>query len=112
MGRKGELLAAQFLRQRGYILLFQGWRKGSHEIDIIAWEGGELVFVEVRTIGGTVPWYPEQTISRHKQSGLRRAIESFLTEHPSYAALRARIDVVAIRLTEPPEIRVLCDAFR
>ncbi|MEN3040863.1 MAG: YraN family protein [Bacteroidia bacterium] len=112
IGWLGERIAAEYLRRQGYKLLYQRWRKGSHEIDIIAWDKGELVFVEVRTVGKHTAWAAEQTIGRHKQAGLRRAIEVFLSENPEYSLLPARIDVVAVRLSAPPEVVLLVDAFR
>lgn len=100
------------MRRLGYILLYHSWRKGSYEIDLIAWERGELVFVEVRTLSSGVPWVAENTIRSAKQESLRRAVEIFLAENPVYAQLPARIDVVAVRLTLPPQIEVFSDAFR
>ncbi|MCX8113005.1 MAG: YraN family protein [Bacteroidia bacterium] len=105
-------MAADFLRQRGYKILFQRWRYGIYEIDIVAWHEGELAFVEVRTLTAGIPWHPEASISMRKQKGLRRAIELFLAENPSYENLTARIDVVAVRTTQPVEVLVWVDAFR
>lgn len=66
----------------------------------------------MRTLAASVPWAPEATIRRRKQQGLRRAIEAFFTGNPSYEKLPARIDVVAVRLTVPPEFELIVDAFR
>lgn len=112
LGAAGEAVAAAYLRQLGYRLLFQRWRKGSYEIDLVAWEQGELVFVEVRTVSASTPWHPERTIGPRKKAGLRRAIQVFLAENPSYACLAARVDVIALRMTSPPEVQLLQDAFR
>lgn len=112
LGAAGEALAAAYLRQLGYRLLFQRWRKGSHEIDLIAWESGELVFVEVRTVSASTPWHPETTIGPRKQIGVLRAAQTFLAANPSYAYLPARVDVIAIRMGTPPEVQLFRDAFR
>ncbi|MCS7152821.1 MAG: YraN family protein [Bacteroidia bacterium] len=105
-------MAAEALRSRGYKLLYQRWRKGIYEIDFIAWHQNELVFVEVRTVGKTVEWPAEASITSRKRRGLQRAIEAFFHEHPSYERLPARIDVVAIRMNDPPEVLIFPDAFR
>ncbi|MCS6895265.1 MAG: YraN family protein [Bacteroidia bacterium] len=105
-------MAADFLRSQGYKVLYQRWRKGNYEIDIVAWQDGELVFVEVRTVSQQTPWNPESTIRRGKQSGIRRSVEIFFTENPVYESLPARIDVVAVRLSEVPEVVLFVDAFR
>lgn len=70
------------------------------------------MFVEVRTLSPGVPWPAESTIHSAKQESLRRAAETFWAENPVYAQLPARIDVVAVRLTHPPQIEVISDAFR
>ncbi len=111
-GTLGEEIAAQYLRQKGWPLLYRNWRKGIYEIDLIAQEGEELVFVEVRTLSASVPWNAETTITRRKQDRLRRSIATFFHHHPEYETCTARIDVIAIRLTNPPEIYHLADAFR
>ncbi|RMF51124.1 MAG: YraN family protein [Bacteroidetes bacterium] len=112
MGPYGEALAAAYLRTQGYRLLFQNWRSGPHEIDLIAWHQGELAFIEVRTVSAHAPSPPETSIGPSKQAALHRAIQHFLQENPAYSALPARIDIVAIRLTHPPEVVLLPDAFR
>lgn len=92
--------------------MYKSWRQGPHEIDYLAWEKGELVCVEVRTLTANVPWLPEVTITPRKQASLRRAMEAFLAANPAYTPLHARMDVVAIRLAQPPEIHLIPDAFR
>lgn len=71
-----------------------------------------MIFIEVRTLAANVPWLPEETIRKRKQEGMRRAIEAFFAENPAYAHLPARIDVVAVRLTVPPQFELIVDAFR
>lgn len=100
------------MRRQGYKILYHRWRRGSHEIDLIAWHQGELTFIEVRTLAAHVPWLPEDTIRVRKQQRLRRAIEAFLHENPSYENLPARVDIVAVRLTVPPQFELIMDAFR
>jgi len=48
-GRKGEKLAIQHLQNLGYRILARNYRHRRHEIDIVAWHEGVLVFVEVKT---------------------------------------------------------------
>ncbi len=111
-GTLGETIAAHYLHAKGWDLLFRNWRKGIHEIDLIAKEREELVFVEVRALSALVPWEAETTITPRKQARLRRAIATFYHHHPEYETCPARIDIIAVRLTNPPEIYHLTDAFR
>jgi putative endonuclease len=50
-GRIGEDLAHRYLRRRGYTVIARNYRtrSGSGEIDIVAWNGPTLVFIEVKT---------------------------------------------------------------
>ena len=48
-GRWGEALAAEYLRQRGYRLAAHSYQCRFGEIDLIAWDGDILCFVEVKT---------------------------------------------------------------
>ncbi len=50
-GAWGEQVAADFLRKRGMKILATNYRRSTAkgEIDLVAWDGDTLVFVEVRT---------------------------------------------------------------
>jgi putative endonuclease len=47
-GAMAEALAAEFLKQRGLIIVERNWRRRCGELDLIARDGDTLVFVEVR----------------------------------------------------------------
>jgi putative endonuclease len=49
IGKKGEEIACNYLRDNKYIILETNWRHRRKEIDIIAQEGKEIVVVEVKT---------------------------------------------------------------
>jgi len=49
VGRLGEDLAVRYLRELGYQILTTNYRCRQGEVDIVAREGEEVVFVEVRT---------------------------------------------------------------
>jgi len=48
LGQQGEDLVSEYLQNIGYRILYRNYRCRHGEIDIIAEEGGDLVFVEVR----------------------------------------------------------------
>jgi putative endonuclease len=48
-GVDGEALARRFLQAKGYEIVASNWRCTGGEIDIVARDGGVLVFVEVKT---------------------------------------------------------------
>jgi putative endonuclease len=53
LGALGEERAREFLKKRGYRIVETNFRCREGEIDIIARDGGYLVFVEVRTRTGS-----------------------------------------------------------
>jgi len=97
VGAAGEALAAEWLARRGLRILARNFRCRGGEVDIVAEDDGELVFVEVRTrrLGGLVG--PEESITHRKQQRLVCAAEHYL--QASRAADRPwRIDLVAIEV--------------
>lgn len=49
LGRKGERIAAKYLKRKGYKIIDQNWRCPIGEIDIIAVKERTLFFIEVKT---------------------------------------------------------------
>lgn len=49
IGRIGEDKAAQIMKEKGYTILETNWHMGHLEVDVIAENANELVFVEVKT---------------------------------------------------------------
>ena len=108
LGRTGERLAAEALTQRGYCILEQNYRCRHGEIDLVAEEGQDLVFVEVKTRRGVAYGLPEEAITARKRQKLREVASHYLDAHQC-SERPWRIDVVAIQLSgsgKPEEIRV------
>lgn len=49
LGQWGENVAANYLVAKGYSIVERGFKAGRFEIDIVAMDGDEVVFVEVKT---------------------------------------------------------------
>lgn len=83
IGRRGEDLAVEELRRRGFMIVERNWRNGRYEIDIIARRWDELHFVEVksRKAGGWTT--PEEAINTHKFRSLKRAASLYIALHHS-----------------------------
>ena len=97
LGQRGEEIARRRLESQGYKVLEANYRAGRVEIDIVAEQGGVLVFVEVRTRRGPSFGPPEESITPSKQANLVVAAHAYLQQHDA-AAREWRIDVVAINL--------------
>ncbi|MCL2872008.1 MAG: YraN family protein [Betaproteobacteria bacterium] len=79
-GREAEALAADFLARQGLIVVARNVRNRYGEIDIIARDGGALVFVEVRLRGSSTYGGAVASISAQKQQRLWRAAQCYLAE--------------------------------
>ena len=98
-GRAGEAAAEAHLRSEGYRILARNYRTREGEVDIIAWDGDVVAFVEVKTRRSPTMKFgaPEESLTRAKQAHLIAAAQAYLAEN---ALLDAdwRIDVLAVEL--------------
>lgn len=110
-GRRGEALAAERLRRDGYRVLERNPRGSAGEIDLVAEEGGSVVFVEVRSRATAAFGGAAATITREKQARLSRAALAYLAAR-GWLERPARFDVVAVEgPTGRERVEVIRDAF-
>jgi len=95
LGRRGEEWAEAFLRDAGYAILDRNWRCGEGELDIVAADGAETVFVEVKTRSGLRYGHPFEAIGGRKLARLRRLAAAWCQAHPGRHD-RIRIDAIAV----------------
>ncbi len=96
LGQWGEALAADYLKQLGYAILERNVRTPYGEIDLIAQDSGELVFVEVKTRASSSLGPPEIAITSRKQEHILSAAQAYLQSHPHLEG-NWRVDVIAIQ---------------
>src|SRR5579885_3444207 len=91
-GRRGEDLAQRHLQQRGLTVVARNWRprSGPGELDLVAWEGETLVFVEVKTRATQQFGSPDRAVDPEKQHSVWRAASEY--------ARRAGVEPERIRL--------------
>ncbi len=110
-GKKGERLAADFLTGNGYQILETNFRCPLGEIDIIARDHQEIVFVEVKTRKSHALGYPEQAVGIQKQKKLSQLALWYL-QAKKMSDKKARFDVVAVTLAvQANEINLIKNAF-
>ncbi len=104
-GRRGEDIAHRFLQRAGLVVVARNYRmqSGRGEIDIIAWDGPTLVFVEVKARETDAYGAPDRAIGREKLASLMRAAWEYarLADAPWD---RVRFDVVSIVFAAPVTI--------
>ena len=105
LGRRGEDLAHRFLRRRGFTIVARNWRaaSGTAEVDLIAWDGDELVLVEVKSRESGDFGPPERAIDADKQRHLIRAAREY-SRRASVDWQKVRFDVVTVIFSRPPAL--------
>lgn len=112
LGRRGEALAAQHLEDAGYRLVAANFNlpvgrnlRGAllhAELDIIAYDGATLCFIEVKTRASD--WYapPEANVDLRKQRQVSRAARAY---RRLFNLMNApyRYDVVSVIVPHEPE---------
>ena len=99
LGARGEQIAIDYLRNSGYRILEHNYRNGLGEIDIIARQGGELVFIEVKTRSDNLFGSPFDSVTAAKQRQLSKVALEYLSKH-NCLDYPARFDVVGVWLVE------------
>lgn len=78
LGRKGEAIAREFLKKKGYQLLETNWRHRKAEIDIIAMWEEVLVFIEVKSRSSAYFGRPESFVDAKKQQLIADAASVYM----------------------------------
>ncbi len=94
LGKTGELVAADYLKSIGYKILEMNWKSRNKEIDIIALDKNEIVFIEVKTRRNDYFGDPEEAVNLKKQKFLINAAEDYIVTNK--IDLEARFDIVSV----------------
>ncbi len=98
LGQYGEDRAVEWLTAHGFRTVERNWRCARGEVDLVAWDGDTLVFVEVKTRAGTTTGHPFEAITAAKTARLRRLVPMWFAAHPETHAPAIRIDAVAVHV--------------
>lgn len=78
IGKLGEDTATNYLIEKGYIILDRNFECRQGEIDIIAKDKEEIVFVEVKTRTSNKYGTPSEAVNRIKQKHMLQSIRYYL----------------------------------
>jgi putative endonuclease len=109
IGKKGEDMAADYLKRKNYRILARNYRSGRIEIDIIAIHGDQLVFIEVKTRTGSEFGYPEESVDDAKQDAIQTCAEDYILDTGWEGDIR--FDIIGVSLHDPSPIYHIVDAF-
>jgi putative endonuclease len=112
LGARGEKAATAYLKKIGYKILANNFCNASGrrlgEIDIIARDGEEIVFVEIKTrvVSNKNNPLPEESINRTKLYKLNKAASFYMTQNRLYEA-PYRFDAITLLVNENRETATL-----
>ena len=104
LGKWGEEQASEFLKRNGYQIIERDWKSGRRDIDIIATDGNEVVFVEVKTRRNRFFGAPEEAVDYRKLQSLRQAINHYIKYRHINSEIRFDIISVVGMIGGQPEI--------
>ena len=110
-GKKGEIIAANYLKKQKYKILEMNYKNKIGEIDIIAKDKDYLVFVEVKTRISSAFGDQLEEIDEEKQFKIRNVATMYLMKNKLLDKVPIRFDAIAILGDTDHEIRHIQDAF-
>lgn len=110
IGKKGEAIAFEYLKKKGYKILEVNWRYKKAEIDLITQKDNFIVIVEVKTRTSEEFESPKEAVTIGKQKHIVRAADAYIQEKE--IDLECRFDVVSVLiLSNETSIEHIEDAF-
>ncbi|MBQ1897653.1 MAG: YraN family protein [Ruminococcus sp.] len=95
-GALGEKLAARYLKEQGYKILKKNYKNKLGEIDIIAVDKNEIVFVEVKTRSASPYLSGQYAVDQHKQFHIMRTASYYLSV--TKCDLQPRFDIIEVEV--------------
>lgn len=111
LGKEGENIAAAFLKSKGYKLTERNFKTPLGEIDIIAWDGSTLVFIEVKSRESIYYGMPSESITFHKIRKISNAALLYLKRFRNIPPVRFDVMNIFYKKNEKPQIDLIKDAF-
>ena len=111
LGKIGEDLARQRLKDLGYRIIKANYTCALGEIDLIARDGDVLVFVEIKTRKKQSLGLAKESVTKRKHVKLSKVALAYM-KYNNLLGSKARFDVVAVGVSEgKKEIEIVKDAF-
>ncbi|WP_433614111.1 YraN family protein [Dactylosporangium sp. CA-139114] len=110
VGGFGERVACRYLVSQGLVLLDRNWRSPAGELDVVARDGADVVFVEVKTRSSTRYGQPAEALVPAKVRRLRRLAQMWLAAN-DVRWERVRFDVIGVLVGRGVAIQHLRGAF-
>ena len=99
-GAQWEEQAVQYLKDNGYLILERNYRCKIGEIDIIAKDRDEIVFIEVKYRRGNKMGYALEAVTPAKQNTIRKVAQVYMTTVCKSQYVPCRFDVMGFDGTD------------
>jgi len=111
LGKLGEDLARERLKDLGYRILKTNYRCSLGEIDLVARDGDVLVFAEIKTRKNEPLAQVKEAVTKRKQIQISKVALAYMKSNNLWGS-KARFDVVAIGIIDgKKEIEIIKNAF-
>lgn len=112
LGRRGEDIAAEYLTDRGLVVLSRNWRCRDGELDVVATDGRCLVVCEVKTRTSADYGDPAEFVTPEQMVRIRRATQAWLRRYRvGWCEIRFDVFTVLCPSSGRPRLRHLRGAF-
>ena len=109
-GALGEKYAVDYLKKRKHKILEKNYKNKLGEIDIIARDGGEIAFIEVKTRSASPYLSGKYSVDRRKQFRIMRAASWYLSI--KRIALQPRFDIIEIEVNRSTGEMIKLEHYR
>lgn len=116
-GSRGERIAADYLKNKGYKILARNFfLRAQHgpkiaEVDIIAKRRGIFIFAEVKTVRADSRYLAQDKVNEVKKWKIAKAAEMWLIKNNIPLDSKWQIDVIAIELLPDARPKIIQDLF-
>lgn len=104
IGKFGEMVAENLMINKRYKIITKNWKNGHLEIDIIAKNKKEIVFVEVKTRSSIIYGLPVEKVEDAQKQNLIIAANAFIKKN--HIQLIPRFDIIGITVN-PNNMQIL-----
>jgi putative endonuclease len=114
LGERGEIAAYFFLRRMGCTIIARQWRSAKlrGDLDLIAWHGETLCFIEVKTRSTRDAFPAEVAVDKEKRIMLRKMARSYLHQLENAHMVAVRFDIISVYFDgDSPQFQLFAGAF-
>ncbi len=97
LGARMETLACQYLEKQGYSIIQRNFHCRYGEIDIVAWEGPVLAFIEVRYRKKGSLVSPLESVDQNKKRKIGLAVRHYLGRNRVQDSVPVRVDLCCLQ---------------